>query len=345
MAANEHCITFQDVEDAYKRIKGTAHYTPVLTSESLDILAGRSCFFKIEALQRTGSFKFRGALNAVRSKMESLPDSCSSLDVVTHSSGNHAQALALAAKLACTKTCKVTATIAMPKNAPQVKKNAVSAFGGVIVETENNNEARDAVAEKIRVETGGTFVHPSEDPKVIAGQGTVCVEFVQQMAERGKDLDVVIIPVGGGGLAAGNCVTLKASFGEDIQIVLAEPSELDDAKRSLEAGILLKHAPDNKLNSVADGLKTTLGPNTFPILRDSVSDVFTVSEGEILRATKLIWERLKICIEPSAGVGVAVVMSDAFRAKYGPDKNVGIVLCGGNVDVLKISEKMHLAGL
>lgn len=182
----------------------------------------------------------------------------------------------------------------------------------------------------------------------MAGQGTVCLEFVEQVKELGiEQLDVVIIPVGGGGLASGNVVTLRALLGDKVRIVLAEPEVLDDAKRSFEAGELLKHSPDNKLDSVADGLKTTLGPNTFPIVCDKVNDIITVTEEEILKATKLVWERLKIAIEPSAGVGVAVALSPAFAGKYPATafQNVGVILCGGNVDILKIARKMEEIGL
>jgi serine racemase len=163
------------------------------------------------------------------------------------------------------------------------------------------------------------FIHPSEDPRVIAGQGTVCLELLQQAKDMGVKLDVVIIPVGGGGLASGNAVTIRA-LGDDVKIVLAEPAEMDDAKRSFEAGEIVKNSPDNQLNSVADGLKTNLGPNTWPIIRDMVDDILTVTEVEILQATKLVWERLKVTIEPSAGVGVAVALSEAFNSRYPPSE-------------------------
>ena len=186
------------------------------------------------------------------------------------------------------------------------------------------------------------FIHPSEDPRVIAGQGTVCLEFLQQMGDI--KLDAVIIPVGGGGLAAGNITTVR-SLHPEAKIILAEPSTLDDAYRSFKAKTLLKHKVDNNLDSVADGLKTTLGPNTWPIVRDKVDDIITVTEKEILQATKLIWERLKIMIEPSAGVGVAVVMSETFDQTYGDAHNVGVILCGGNVDIVKIAAKMEQYGI
>jgi serine racemase len=299
-----HCITFNDVEEAARRIEGSAYRTPVLTSASMNRSApggNRKFFFKNEAGQRTGSFKFRGALNAIRSILEKQDPAPSQLALATHSSGNHAQALALAAKISSTEQTRVHATIVMPQNTPTVKKNAVQDFGATIVMVESTNEARAAETDRIVNETGAIYVHPSENPLVIAGQGTVCLELVQQVRDMGEELDAVIIPVGGGGLGAGNTIALRALLGDKVKIILAEPSVLDDAKRSFEAKELLKHAPDNKLDSVADGLKTTLGPNTWPILRDLVDDVQTVTEEEILRATKLVWERLKVCIEPSAG--------------------------------------------
>jgi serine racemase len=361
----EYCISFDDVKEAAARIRGVAHRTPVMTCRSLLASSpyddGKNYFFKVEAMQKTGSFKFRGALNAVKSQLEinncnvdadgTTETSSSTLSVVTHSSGNHAQALALASKLASNENKMVAATIVMPNSAPLVKKNAVHDFGAKIVMVENTNKARREEAEKIVSSTGSVFIHPSENPKVIAGQGTVCLEFVEQVQEllNGKgNLDAVIIPVGGGGLASGNCISLRGMLGDKIKIILAEPEQLDDAKRSFTEGRLLKHNPDNKLDSVADGLKTTLGPNTWPIVRDFVDDIITVSEEEILLATKKVWERSKVVIEPSAGVGVAVAQSLEFNDKYKKCdgiNNVGIILCGGNVDILKIASKMIELGI
>jgi len=415
-STTKYCITLQDVRDAARRIEGIAHVTPVMTSESINERCGgggngrRNLFFKVEAMQKTGSFKFRGALNAVRclleerqlqqqqqQQLEEEEESESEqpppvFQIVAHSSGNHAQAVALATKLAvqaveradadvdATKnggSCDsnsdssnkkrkrsarkkqpvVQATIVMPENTTLVKKNAVSAFGGNIVLTANTNQAREEEADRIVVANApnAALVHPSEDPNVIAGQGTVCLELLQQLEEMnekegGGELikpDVVIIPVGGGGLASGNTIALRALLGNSVKIVLAEPAMLDDARRSFESKMLLKHHPDNDLDSVADGLRTTLGPNTWPVIRDLVDDVLCVDEKEILLATKLIWERLKVCIEPSSGVGVAVAMSESFQTKYPAEKfpNVAVVLCGGNVDIVKISAKMHDLGL
>ena len=341
----KYCISFADVERAAKRMAGTAHRTPVLTSMSMNLLAGdRNVFFKVEALQKTGSFKFRGALNAVRSVLE---DDDGPLAVLTHSSGNHAQALALAAKMSSTPSRPVTGTIVMPESTPVIKKNAVADFGAEIVMCKSTNEARHAAADQIQKETGATFIHPSEDPRVIAGQGTVCLEMIQQVKDltgnTSQPLDAIIIPVGGGGLASGNLVTVRALLGQKVKVILAEPAEMDDAKRSFEAGELVGNDPDK--TSVADGLKTTLGPNTWPIIRDLADEVMTVSERDILVATKLVWERLKVYIEPSAGVGVAVLLSKEFQEKFAQSKNIGVILCGGNLDYRVVSSKMQQHGL
>jgi serine racemase len=364
--AAKYCISYDDVRDATQRIEGIVHRTPVVMCQSLaDLMGGRShVYFKIEAFQRTGSFKFRGAVNAIAAS-SALPNISSSetsvvvSSVVAHSSGNHAQAVALAAAVLSSPLRRpLVATIVMPRGAPRVKREAVLSYGGEIVSVDNTNEARETEADRIykeRNQTGGQgsclFVHPSEDPNVIAGQGTVCWEMLQQIKElEGGDNevpDVVIIPVGGGGLASGNAVTLRGALGDSVKIVLAEPEMMDDASRSFYAKRLVGHDPANPLDSVADGLKTTLGPNTWPIVRDLVDEILTVSERQILVATKLVWERLKVTIEPSAGVGVAVAMSEAFQRKYPASDypRVGIVLCGGNVDVLKVSAKMSELGV
>mmetsp|Transcript_31089 Transcript_31089/g.45494 ORF Transcript_31089/g.45494 Transcript_31089/m.45494 type:complete len:392 (-) Transcript_31089:219-1394(-) len=376
-SATEYCTTFADIQEAAMRIRNIAHRTPVLTCSTMDEMVSSDCeksvklFFKVEAMQKTGSFKFRGALNAVKCLLseteqeqnENAKNEINPLQVVTHSSGNHAQALALAAKLASTESilCNVHATIVMPRGAPEIKKRAVEGYGAEIILVENTNEAREEKADVVVAERGASFIHPSEDPRVIAGQGTVCLEMVEQCAQimmipnaadstsnkKSAPLDIVVIPVGGGGLASGNIIALRGLLGDSVKIVLAEPQELNDAKRSFYGKSLVGHDPNNLLNSVADGLKTTLGPNTWPIVRDMADDVMTVSEADILRATKLVWERLKVCIEPSAGVGVAVVMGEEFLQRYIVGNNdsdevlkIGIVLCGGNVDVVKVAKMM-----
>lgn len=221
----DYCISFENVQQAATRIHGIAIHTPVVTSQTMIPTTGKSYFFKVEALQKTGSFKFRGALNAVKAELESMASptiattTTTIMNVVTHSSGNHAQALALAAKLSSTDKCTVSATIVMPENAPSVKKRAVASYGATIVQVANTNEAREEAADTIVETTGAVFIHPSEDPRVIAGQGTVCLEMVQQVREMANtELDAVIIPVGGGGLAAGNAVCLRGLLGDKVKV-------------------------------------------------------------------------------------------------------------------------------
>lgn len=347
-STEQHCIVFDDVLEAAGRVNGVVTRTPLLAAPPAMNVHDKVFYFKVEAMQRTGSFKFRGALNAIQYQL-SIAANTTALAVVTHSSGNHAQALALAAQAASTDERQVKATIVMPKGAPAIKQEGTRSYGGEIILVENTNEAREEEADRVVAERGAIFIHPSENPQVIAGQGTASLELMEQLKDFGVEKpDAVIIPVGGGGLASGNAVALRGRLGNDVKIILAEPARLDDAKRSFDAGEPLKHAPDNKLDSVADGLKTTLGPNTWPIIRDLVDDVYTVSEEDILRATKMIWEQLKVCIEPSAGVGVAVAMGDEFNTKYTLEngiKNVVVILCGGNVDIFKTCKLMEAMGL
>mmetsp|Transcript_27598 Transcript_27598/g.40755 ORF Transcript_27598/g.40755 Transcript_27598/m.40755 type:complete len:352 (-) Transcript_27598:326-1381(-) len=346
---DQHCITLKDVKEASQRLKGMVKRTPLLKAPSSMNVEDKEFYFKVEAMQHTGSFKFRGALNATKSQIEQKKTP-GPLAVVTHSSGNHAQAVALAARLCNTKENPVKpATIVMPRGAPQVKQEATKSYGGEVILCDNTNEARQETADLIMAERGATFIHPSENPLVIAGQGTIALEIIDQLQEFGLDApDAIIIPVGGGGLASGNAVALRGLFSDKIKIILAEPEVLDDTKRSFESGQHVKHRPGNKLDSVADGLKTTLGPNTWPIVRDLVDDVIIVSEEDILRATKHTWEQLKVCIEPSAGVGVAVAIGKEFNSKYSTNqgiKNVAVILCGGNVDILETAKKMEQMGL
>jgi serine racemase len=367
--SSSHCINFQDVLNAAERIRGDVIRTPLLAAppQIMNLTSSgenvQKLFFKVEAMQRTGSFKFRGALNAIRHYLEETEDKVSSMDstskspltVVTHSSGNHAQAVALAARTSSTEIRPVMATIVMPRNAPLIKLEGTRSYGADVRLVDNTNEARELEASRVIQESDhtGIFIHPSEHPSVIAGQGTASLEILEQIQnEFGiQKPDAVIIPVGGGGLASGNAVALRGALGgsDSVKIILAEPQQLDDAKRSFDAGVRLQHDPTNTLDSVADGLKTTLGPNTWPIVRDLVDDIYTVSEDQILRATKIIWEQLKICIEPSAGVGVAVALyNEEFKRKYNADvgiQNVVVILCGGNVDILKTCKLMEKMGI
>lgn len=348
MSKEEHCISFENVKEAADRISGIVNRTPLFAGPPSMNVHNKTFFFKAEAMQHTGSFKFRGALNAIQYELATRDDA-SSLAVVTHSSGNHAQAVALAAKMSNTDKRPVSATIVMPKGAPAIKREGTLAYGAEVLLVDNTNEAREEGANIIVEERGAVFIHPSENPLVIAGQGTTSLEILEQIKEFGVEKpDAVIIPVGGGGLASGNAVALRGALGDKVKIILAEPMELDDAKRSFDAGERLKHSLDNKLDSVADGLKTTLGVNTWPIVRDLVDDIYTVSEKDILRSTKQVWEKLKVCVEPSAGVSVAVAMGEEFNRKYSADdgiKNVAVILCGGNVDIIKTAKMMEGFGL
>lgn len=305
--------------------------TPVVRSSTLDQLAQRQLLFKCELLQKTGSFKARGACNACLK----LPESVRT--VVTHSSGNHAAALAWAA--AATGR---TAHIVMPKNAPAIKKIAVLGYGAKITSCEPTNLAREQGAAAICAETGGAMVHPSNDPDVIAGQGTVGLELLQQAEEvwpESGGLDCIIAPIGGGGLVGGIAAAVKGLRGQAVKVIAAEPELADDAYRSKLENTICGHkcASGQTPDTIADGLKTTLGPNTFPLIRDLVDDIITVSEEEIASATRLIWERMKLAIEPSAGVGVAVALSSRFRERHRDCTRVGVVLCGGNCDILKVA--------
>mmetsp|Transcript_49502 Transcript_49502/g.105846 ORF Transcript_49502/g.105846 Transcript_49502/m.105846 type:complete len:363 (+) Transcript_49502:67-1155(+) len=332
--AGTHAVTLPDVQAAAARLEGRVHRTPVVRNATLDGLAGRELLFKCELMQKTGSFKARGACNAAMK----LPETTRA--VVTHSSGNHAAALAWAAK-----ATEREAHIVMPSNAPAIKRSAVEGYGATITLCEPTNEAREREAEKVCQATGGALVHPSNDPNVIAGQGTVGLELVEQGLEtwpadgasmRGG-LDCIVVPIGGGGLTGGVSVAAKGLSGGKIVVVAAEPELADDACRSKAEGSIQGHKDGGSPDTIADGLKTLLGSNTFPLIRDCVDDIITVSEADIAAATRLVWERIKLAIEPSAGVGVAAVLSHAFRERHGACRRVGVVLCGGNCDVPKVA--------
>lgn len=314
-------LAHEDVLAAATRVKGVVTETPVLTCGQLDEMAGRALFFKCENLQKGGAFKFRGAVNAVKC----LDPDCK--DVVTHSSGNHAQALALAAKMQ-----GIAAHIIMPDNAPVVKRAAVVGYGAKVITCQSTQEAREAAANKERDETpGAVLIPPYNHLNVMAGQGTMALEMVAQLS---GNLDAIIVPIGGGGMLSGVCMALKGAA-PNVRIFAAEPTRADDCARSVAAGerILLDAYPD----TVADGLRTSMGDLTWPVIRDHVEKVFTVTEDEIVAAMRLVWERMKLVIEPSAGVSVAVAISAAFKAAVGDDcKRVGVILCGGNQDLDKI---------
>ncbi|KAJ3214982.1 hypothetical protein HDU67_000999 [Dinochytrium kinnereticum] len=282
-------------------------------------------------MEQIGAFKFRGAFNA----LSSIPLEERHKGAVTHSSGNHAQAVALAAKL-----LNMPAYIIMPKNASKPKKAAVLGYGAKVIECEPTQADRESTAERVRQETGATFVHPYNNRKVMAGQGTLMLELLAQASEEGSELDAVVIPAGGGGMISG-CTIAAMGMRPGIRVFGAEPVEASDivigfrsnpnpADRSSRIQIKQHVKPPQTL---ADGLLTTTGEYTWPIIRDCVEDVFTVTEDEIIKAMRLVWERMKLVIEPSAAVGVAAVLfSEEFRKLQGI-KNIGIVLCGGNIDM------------
>jgi len=309
-----HPVDLAAIRAAAARIAGLAHVTPIATCATLDRLARRALVFKCEQLQKVGAFKFRGATNAVAR----LDEATARRGVVTHSSGNHAQALALAAR-----GRHIAAHVVMPVDAPVVKRRAVEGYGARVVPCEPTLVAREEAAAQIAAETGATFVHPYDDPDVIAGQGTAALELLEQAGP----LDAIVTPVGGGGLISGTAIAATA-LQPGIRIFGAEPCGADDAARSKRAGVRIPLAAPR---SVADGLLANLGELTWPVVRDRVEEIVTVSEEEILAAMRLAWERAKLLIEPSAAVAVAAVLSERFRALGGLTR-VGVILSGGNVD-------------
>ena len=297
----------------HNRVKPYIHRTPVLSSELINEIAGCNVYFKCENFQKMGAFKMRGAANAILS----LSDEERRRGVVTHSSGNFAQALSLAAK-----KMGVKAFIVMPKNAPQVKKEAVKTYKGEIIECDSNPTAREQMAARIQNETGATFIHPSNDDQVIFGQGTAAMELLEDYPE----LDYIFSPVGGGGLIAGTALA-ATFFSDHCKVIGGEPKNADDAYRSLLSG---KIEFNDQVNTIADGLRTFLGDRNFPIIKKYVERIIRVEEEEIIEAMKLIWERMKIVIEPSSAVPFAALLKSKADFK---NKKIGIILSGGNVDV------------
>ncbi|MBS3807443.1 MAG: pyridoxal-phosphate dependent enzyme [Bacteroidales bacterium] len=308
--------TFEDVEQAHRRISDKVHRTPVLTSASINESSGAELYFKCENFQKTGSFKFRGAANALLQ----LSGEELSKGVGTHSSGNHAAALALAAKLLDTE-----AYIVMPNNASPVKKQAVEHYQARITWCEPGLDNREEAFRRIGQATGAHFIHPSGDFNVICGQGTAAKELLEDV----PDLDALIAPVGGGGLTSGTAIAARG-MKKDIRIYAAEPRMADDAYRSFKQGFLI---PVDRPNTIADGLLTSLSPLTFRIISTYHDDIFTTTEENIVQAMRLIWERMKILAEPSAAVALAAILSNRFVFK---SKKVGVILSGGNVDLEKL---------
>lgn len=312
--------TFEDVKAAAARLASRVHRTPVATCSALDERAGRRLYFKCEHQQKVGAFKFRGASNAVLQ----LDEEAAARGVVTHSSGNHAQALALAARQR-----GIPAFVVMPENAPRVKRSAVEGYGAEVHPCAATLEARERRAAEIVERTGATFIHPYDDPRIVAGQGTATLELLEEV----PDLDAVVAPVGGGGLLAGACIAAHGVRPE-IRVFGAEPAGADDAARSVAAGRLV---PQTGPTTIADGLLTSLGQVTWPIIRDHVAAILLVSEEEIVAALRLAWERAKLLIEPSAAVAVAAALNPDERAFAGLER-VGVILSGGNLDLGRAAE-------
>jgi len=316
-------IRWNTIVEAHERIRPRIHRTPVLTSASIDRLARAQVYFKCENLQKTGSFKIRGASNAIFS----LSEEEAQRGVVTHSSGNHAAAVACAAGWR-----GIAASIVMPKNAPPVKCRAVEGYGGKITFCEPNVKARGEAAARIQAETGALLIHPYDDDRIIAGQATAAKELLEEVAE----LDAVLAPVSGGGLLSGTCLGAKGLRGE-VRVYGCEPQLADDAYRSLRTGKLQTLETSN---TIADGLRASLAARTFAILQKNVDGILLVSEEEIVAAMRLVWERMKIVIEPSSAVALAPLLRPSGLQEMGlvaktanRRAKIGVILSGGNVEL------------
>ena len=304
----------EDILGAHERIRDRIHRTPVITCGMLDEICGHHVFLKCENLQGVGAFKLRGATNAIGS----LSDEQAVRGVCTHSSGNHAQALARAAR-----DRGIPAWIVMPTNSPEVKRRAVEGYGATIIPCEPTLAARESTAAAVMDEHGATFVHPYNDPMVIAGQGTASLELLEQAG----DLDAVMAPIGGGGLMSGTCLAMKAKS-PSTRLIGVEPLGADDAARSLAQGVLV---PQESPDTICDGLRTSLGDMTWPILRDHLECIITVDDPSVIEAMRLLWERAKIVVEPSGATPLAAVMSPDCPLPKG--SRIGLILTGGNVDL------------
>ena len=308
--------TYDDMLAAHERIRPHIRQTPVRTSDYLNDLSGAQLFFKCENFQEPGAFKVRGATNAVFG----LTEDQAKKGVATHSSGNHASCLSYAAMLR-----GIPCNVVMPRTAPQAKKDTVRRYGGVITECEPSTSSREATFAEVQARTGGDFVHPYNDPRVIAGQGTCSREFMEQT----DGLDMVVAPIGGGGMISGTCLTLS-TLAPETKVIAAEPEQADDAYRSFKAGHIIA---DDAPKTIADGLLVPLKDLTWHFVQAHVSEIYTASEDEIIEAMKLTWKHLRVVMEPSSAVPLAVVLKNraAFRGK-----RVGIIITGGNVDLDKL---------
>lgn len=310
-------ISKSSIEQAHDRIRNYIHRTPILTSASLDEMAGCSVFFKCENFQKVGAFKARGAMNAALS----LSPEQRSQGLATHSSGNHAQALARAARI-----LGVRSYIVMPRTAPDIKKRGVIGYGGEITECEPTLEAREKTLASVIARTGATEIHPFNNYDVITGQATAAKELLEEV----EKLDDLFAPVGGGGLLSGTALAAKF-FSPHTNVIAGEPAGSDDAFRSLKSGKI----EAAQSNTIADGLLTSLGDKTFPIIREHVHEIITVTDEEIIEALRLIWERLKIIVEPSCAVPFAALLQAKHKFV---GKRVGIILSGGNIDLNRVGQ-------
>jgi threonine dehydratase len=307
---------FADIEQAHLIVQKYAHRTPVLTSSSINKIVGGNLFFKCENFQKVGAFKFRGACNAVFS----LTDDEAQKGVATHSSGNHAAALALAAKMR-----GIAAHIVMPDNSPEIKKKAVAGYGAIITFCKPTLQARESTLARIVTETGATEIHPYNNFNVIAGQGTAAKELIEDTGEY----DIIMAPVGGGGLLSGTALSTRYLLPR-CKVIAAEPAGADDAFRSFHERKII---PSVNPKTIADGLLTSLGERNFAIIMKNVDDIVTVSEDNIVEAMRMIWERMKIIIEPSSAVPLAAILQGKVDIQ---NKKAGIILSGGNLDLGKL---------
>lgn len=308
--------TYQDMLDAHERIKPHINRTPIRTSDYLNELTGAQLFFKCENFQEPGAFKVRGASNAVFG----LTDEQAKNGVATHSSGNHASCLSYAAMRR-----GIPCNVVMPRTAPQAKKDTVRRYGGVITECDPSTTSREETFARVQAETGGDFVHPYNDPRVIAGQGTCSKEFIEQV----DGLDMMVAPIGGGGMISGTCLTLS-TLAPEVQIIASEPEQADDAYRSFKAGHIIA---DDAPQTIADGLLVPLKERTWHFVSNYVTDIYTASEEEIIDAMKIIWKHLRIVMEASCAVPLATILKN--KGQFA-GKRVGVIITGGNVDLDKL---------
>ena len=306
-------VTLKDIEAAHERIRPLIHRTPVFTNSSLNKLSGAELYFKCDNFQKVGSFKIRGATNTV----EQLTIEELNRGVATTSSGNHGAALSMAVTRRGGKT-----KVVMPNNTPEIKVNNVERNGGEVVWCEPEQESRESVLKELIEKTGAVVVHPYNDERIMAGQGTCAKELLEDY----PDLDTIVSPVSGGGLLSGTLLSSKALKG-NIQVFGAEPVEADDAYRSLKLG---KIVPNETINTICDGLRAQIGTLTFPVIADLVDDIITVTEEEIIDSMRMIWERLKMIVEPSSSIALGAILKnkDKFNGK-----KVGLIISGGNVDL------------